>query len=172
MTHAHWFCEQLSNSAASFAWAVEHTPQEHWHALPPKSYALGEWSLARHVFHLQYQERYVVHANLQSILSLSLDIGEHPEEQSAWQQEQRSVERLLQQFHTYRQSTIGLIEHISEDEWEKPREMTWWNKPLTLQWVVTKAWQHTLEHTHTLLRLQLFWDPATYRDAHPEHSPF
>ena len=168
MTRTQWFCEQLSNSMTGFVWAVECISTEHWHSLPPRPSWLGQWNLAHHVFHMQYQERYVVQASIKDLLRLPLAIGERPGEEGAWQQEQRSVEELLQQFQTFRHQTIELISTLSEDEWEKPREEAFWNKPLTIQWTVTKAWQHTLEHTHDVLRLHLFWDAAAYLDAHPE----
>ena len=84
------------------------------------------------------------------------------QEVGAWQQEQRSVEELLQQFQTFRHQTIELISTLSEDEWEKPREEAFWNKPLTIQWTVTKAWQHTLEHTHDVLLGSGFSSPVIH----------
>jgi DinB superfamily len=166
MSRTQWFCEQLTHSMAGFVWTVEQIPAEHWHSLPPHPNWLGQWSLARHVFHLYYQERYVVQASLKNMLHLSSVVEERPEEESAWQQEQSSVQELLQHFQTFRQQTIELISNLSEEEWEKPYEEVFWHKP----WTVTKAWQHTLEHTHDVLRLQLFWDSAAYLDAHPEET--
>jgi DinB family protein len=168
MTHSQWFCEQLTNSMTGFGWAVECLAPEHWYSSPPRPNWLGQWSLARHVFHMQYQERYVVQVGIKDLLHLSPFTEERPKEEDAWQQEQRSVQELLQQFQTFRCQTSELISHLIEDEWEKPREKAYWNDPLTLQWIITKAWQHTLEHTHEVLRLHLFWAAATYLDAHPE----
>jgi hypothetical protein len=85
MTHLQWFHEQLSNSMAGFVWAVEHIPTERWLNLPPGPDWLGQWSLARHVFHLQYQEQYVVQPGIQSMLHLPITAGERPEEEKAWQ---------------------------------------------------------------------------------------
>lgn len=165
MSHTQWFREQLSNSMAGFVWAAEHIPTEYWYSIPPRPDWLGQWGFARHVFHMQYQERYVVQAGIKDMLHLPMAIGERPEEEGAWQQEQRTVQELLYHFQVFRQQTIELISTLSEDEWEKTREEAYWNKPLTLQWVITKAWQHTLEHTHDVLRLHLFWDAAAHLDA-------
>ena len=170
MTHIQWFCEQLQNSMTGFVWAVECLAPEHWQSSPPRPSWLGQWSLARHVFHLQYQERYVVQDSINDWLHLSLSIEERPAEEEAWQQEQRSVQELLQQFQTFRGQTAELISNLTEDEWEKPSEKAYWGQSLTMQWFMTKAWQHTLEHTHDVLRLHLFWDAAAYLDAHPEES--
>jgi hypothetical protein len=63
MTPPQWFCEQLSNSMTGFVWAVECLAPEHWHSSPPRPNWFGQWSLARHVFHMQYQERYFLAAS-------------------------------------------------------------------------------------------------------------
>lgn len=59
---------------------------------------------------------------------------------------------------------VWAVECISTEHWHSfPPRPSWLG-----QWTVTKAWQHTLEHTHDVLRLHLFWDAAAYLDAYPE----
>ena len=160
--------EQLASSVQGFVWAVEHIPVERRYSAPPMPNWLGQWSLARHVFHMQYQEYYVVQAGLKEMLHLPPHPEERPEEESAWQQEQRPLEELLRQFQVLREQTGELIRTLSQEEWATPREATNWEIPMNIHWFIAKVWQHTLEHTHDALRLYLFWDAAVEMAANPE----
>ena len=53
-----WFTNQLNSGAEGFIWAVEQVPPERRLLAPPQ--LLGEWNVARQVFHMLYYEQNVV----------------------------------------------------------------------------------------------------------------
>ncbi|HEV2579904.1 MAG TPA: hypothetical protein VGT44_03540, partial [Ktedonobacteraceae bacterium] len=57
MDLSQWFSTQLSASAEGFLWAIEQVPPERRPATPPKP--LGEWNVARHLFHMTYYEQLI-----------------------------------------------------------------------------------------------------------------
>lgn len=58
-------------------------------------------------------------------------------------------------FQTLRGEQLALIQQFHEPIWSEERNALW--GPVTFQWVVTKTYQHTLEHTDEILRLYLWW---------------
>ena len=55
MNLTQWFDNQLQASADGFAWGTEQVPNSQRYIQPPAG--LGEWTVARHVFHLLYYEQ-------------------------------------------------------------------------------------------------------------------
>jgi hypothetical protein len=85
------------------------------------------------------------------------------DEEVVWQKQDQDVRSMLTAFQQARNELIALLATFTEEEWEAPREEEPWGN-ITLRWVVTKAYQHTCEHTHDVLRLVLFWDFAAYQE--------
>ncbi len=50
MTFSQWFHDQLQASADGFVWGAQQVPNARRNVLPPE--ALGEWTAARHIFHI------------------------------------------------------------------------------------------------------------------------
>jgi len=67
------------------------------------------------------------------------------------------IEEMLVQFEHIRHEEINLLSKFKEADWNFKRETTFWGN-VSLFWLVSKTYQHTLEHTHDVLRLTLFWD--------------
>ena len=57
MNLSQWFQTQLQASANGFVWGVEQVPQERRYVRPPGP--LGEWTAARHLFHMLFWDRWV-----------------------------------------------------------------------------------------------------------------
>jgi hypothetical protein len=63
---------------------------------------------------------------------------------------------MIADFKTLRGEQLTLIQQFHEEPiWTQERNALW--GPVTLQWVMTKTYQHTLEHTDEILRLYLWW---------------
>jgi hypothetical protein len=58
-------------------------------------------------------------------------------------------------FCDLRRQQILMLDQLEQVDWEAPRPTPWGEKPLKM--VVTKTYQHTLEHCDTLLRMGLWW---------------
>ena len=154
MDLSQWFDDQLKSSADGFAWAVEQVPVERRLVSPPVP--LGEWSTARHAFHMLYYEQMVALPSMRQWLGSPFTLNEEDyDEDKAWG-DGTNLETILSDFRNVRAEQIVLLPNFDESMWNETRDTVWGN--VTLKWVVTKTFQHTAEHTHDVLRMALFWD--------------
>jgi hypothetical protein len=158
MNDTTWFQTQLQAGAESFAWAVSQVPAERQLRAPPAP--LGDWTLARHVFHLLFYEREVALPHMCLWLGQAMDRAGAPDEDVAWDA-RAPVGELLEQFQQGRAAQIALLGQVPESAWLQPRGTLWGDQ--TLHWVMTKTYQHTAEHLHEVLSLALFWDAVEAR---------
>ncbi|MBM2848116.1 MAG: hypothetical protein HW418_1058, partial [Anaerolineales bacterium] len=142
MNLSQWFQTQLHSSAEGFAWSVEQVPPERRYVPPPRP--LGEWSAARHAFHLLYYEQTIALPSMRQWLGGPMSFLRGPDEDAAWGRGQ-AVESLLAQFREIRAEQIAILPQCDDALWEETRRAVW--GPVTLRWVVTKTYQHTAEHT-------------------------
>jgi len=149
-----WFREQLQSSADGFVWGTEQVPELRRHAPPPKG--LGEWTVARHVFHLWHYEQTVALPSMHQWLGGAMPSLEKVDEGAAWSKTQDKVEGLLDKFRNVRAEQIALLPKFDDTVWNSTREAVW--GPVTLLWVVSKTYQHTAEHINDVMRIGLFWD--------------
>ncbi len=154
VNYSEWFHQHLQASADGFVWAVEQVPAARYYSQPPKG--LGDWHVARHVFHMLDYERQIVVPVMQQWLDAPPAVVGWEEEDS-WQANcDRPVEHLLAEFRAVRCQQIAMLPQIGEHLWHE-QQMTGWG-PVPLFWVVTKTYQHTNEHTSDVLRIALNWD--------------
>ena len=156
-----WFDYQLRSTLDGFIWAVHQVPKERCYAPPPA--ALGEWSAAQHVFHmLDYEENF-------AMPSMSQWLGVPPvireEFERGKEQSLPLMEKMLSQFEHVRELEIGMLPKFELSAWNAIEKTTFWGD-ISLEWLVRKTYQHTLEHSHNILGLSLFWDSALKRGAH------
>lgn len=154
-----WFHEQLQASANGFVWGTEQVPEAHRYVQPPKG--LGEWTVARHVFHLWYYEQIVALPSMQQWLDGSMPFLDDADEDLAWSQTQERVEDLLEKFRIVRMEQILLLSKFDEAAWNRTCDAVW--GPVTLLWVISKTYQHTAEHISDVMRIGLFWDAFASR---------
>ncbi len=78
------------------------------------------------------------------------------EEDHNWNDGQgHEMQTLLANFKAVRSQQLELLPQFSEQSWYEEHEVIWGRFPL--KWVVTKTYQHTLEHTDEILRAYLWW---------------
>jgi hypothetical protein len=167
MLFSQWFHQQLQASTKGFLWAVEQIPQEH-QFLPPKP---DKWSVARLLYHM------VCYDQLIGLPTLSQWVGgpsplagltgsaeeDAAREETRWNNgEGHDVQAMLADFNTLRAEQFALIQHFPEQAWSEKRNAIW--GPVTLQWVVTKTYQHTLEHTDEILRAYLWGNRRNHNE--------
>lgn len=152
---AHWFGDQLQNSAETLIWSIQQLPADRLYARPP--HGLGEWSGGRHLFHIVYYEEAAALPNMGLWRGQPMAESFHYDEESAWE-EKPDLEQLVARFRAVRQAQLEIVSAMDEADWAQPKRTNWGVK--TLRWVVTKTCQHTAEHTHDILSLVLFWDDA------------
>ncbi len=148
-----WFSLQLKSSAEGFAWAIERVPEARRYVPPPGP--LGEWTVARHLFHMLYYDEHLALPGMQQWLGALLSVVDEDGEDTAWQGSER-VEDLLPRFLEVRNRQIALLPAFQPSEWLRSCETVWGQT--TLEWVVAKTYQHTAEHVSDVLRIALFWD--------------
>lgn len=159
---AAWFHAQLTSSAEAFTWAVEQVPTERYLIVPPEK--LGEWSVARHVFHLLSYEQRIALPSMRCWFDETFEYDEGYSEEDEWAK-RHDLTVLLAEFRQIRSEEIALLHLYKEEDWERSGAALVW-EDVTLRWVVSKTLQHTFEHTSNVLAMSLFWDFF----AKPEHS--
>lgn len=155
-----WFRSQLQANLDGFVWAVQQRPPERLFLAPPRH--PEAWSTARLVYHLVSYERKIglpsMRQWLGGLLPDSLGMEEDAAaEEWAWQHEQEiDVASMLADLTIIRAEQIALLPRFSATHWDERRDAIW--GAVTLRWVNTKSYQHTVEHTDEVLRMLLWWD--------------
>jgi len=163
-----WFTDQLNSSTAGFIWSVEQVPSERRLLKPPK--LLGEWSTARHVFHMLYYEQNAVVPSMKIWLDeeFILDKGGYNED-AAWSDD-KDLESMLADFRRVRAEQLEVIARFKEQQWHETRPTYFWGE-VTLLWLVSKTFQHTAEHINDVMRMALFWEAYERREKeHPQDA--
>jgi len=155
MNLSQWFHDQLQASAEGFVWGAEQVPDVRQDLQPPEG--LGEWTAARHIFHLWYYEQTIALPSMRQWLGEAFPTTEIPDEDIVWSESQPDVESLLVKFKKVRSEQIALLPKFDETLWHENRQAVW-PRPVTLLWVVSKTYQHTAEHINDVMRIALFWD--------------
>ena len=152
-----WFQQQLQSSMEGLQWAVEQIPQNHLYS----SSRPDRWAVARIIYHLvRYEQRIGLPSMKQWLGGSRPIVGEPKEnaliEDSDWNDGQgHEIDVLMAAFVDVRSQQIALLPQIQEQQWYEERDVIWGRLPLV--WVVTKTYQHTLEHTSEILQNYLWW---------------
>lgn len=154
MNFSEWFHKQLPASAEGFVWGAELVPETRRYRTPPSG--LGEWTAARHIFHMQYYERTIALPSMQLWAGEARPSTGFVAEEEAWHSANQDFRNLLHEFKKVRVEQVALLPKFDQEAWISSRETGW--GPVTLLWVVSKTYQHTAEHTHDVMRMALFWD--------------
>ncbi len=153
MNLTEWFQRQLQASGEGFVWGAEQVPSGRRALQPPVR--LGEWTAARHVFHMLFYEQTIALPSMQQWLGGPFPASADSDEEVAWSYENQDMDSLLARFKQVRAEQIALLPNFEKADWQATREAVW--GPVTLLWVVSKTYQHTAEHAHDVMRLALFW---------------
>ena len=155
---ASWFSTQLQSTLEGLTWSIHQVPQSRWLLPPPP--VLGEWSAARHLFHMWFYEATIALPSMRIWLGDPIPDVSVNEDQAWANLTNPTVEELEDRFISVRQEQRALLPIYEAADWEQIL-MTGWHL-VSLKWVVSKTFQHTAEHTHDIMRLALFWDVADY----------
>jgi hypothetical protein len=153
MNLSEWFQSQLQASAEGFVWSLAQVPQQRRYIRPPA--LLGEWSAARHAFHLLFYEQTIALPSMRQWLDSPLPSAVGLDEDAAWAAHM-DLDTISAQFSEIRAEQIAWLPRFDESLWNERRVTVW--GAVSLRWVVTKTYQHTAEHIHDVLTLALFWD--------------
>ena len=153
-----WFDSQLRSTLDGFIWSVQQVSEERWYALPPTQ--LGEWSMAQHVFHMLHYEEKLALPSMQQWLGAPLAVREKVDE-AIWDHPP-PIQVMLDQFKRVRFAEINLLTNFDDMAWRSVQKTTFWGE-VSLYWLVSKTYQHTLDHNQDILRLALFWDRVLAR---------
>ena len=160
MDLSQWFDYQLRSTLDGFIWAVHQVPKERLFTLPPTP--LGEWSAAQHVYHMiEYEEKF-------ALPTMSQWLGVPPvipeEDEKGIEKNPLAIEERLSQFEQVREVEISMLPKFEPMAWDTVKRTTFWGD-VSLYWLVCRTYQHTVEHTHNVLSLTLFWD-STSKHGH------
>lgn len=152
--------QYLKTTADGLAFAIEQIPTGRWFVTPLPMPMFGEWPAAKIVHHVTWYERNIVLPEMHRWISnIEPDYSQLSDEkqETDWQNAPKDMAVLLTDFQTVRDEQLALFDQIDAEAWatEKP---TLWGVEVPLSWVVAKTYQHTLEHTDTLMKMALFWD--------------
>jgi hypothetical protein len=154
MNLSQWFYDQLQASARGFIWGTQRVPPERRFLQPPEG--LGEWSAARHIFHMVFYEQKYALPGMKQWLGEQRPSLEGVSEDVAWAEGKDNVEVLIAEFKQVRNDQVALLPMLDDSAWNMSCETNWGLK--TLAWVVSKTYQHTAEHTSDIMQIALFWD--------------
>ncbi len=163
MELSQWFRIQLQSSSDAFLWSVSQIPEERREITPPRPF--GEWTIARHIFHMLYYEREAALPHMQHWFDSNnhlTHLFEQYGEDDAWLTNDHSTETLLEEFQQVRIAEIALLSAFNEQAWQEIRPSGWGDQ--NMQWIVTKTFQHTADHINTLLQMALYWDMVVIRE--------
>ena len=149
-----WFHDQLQASADGFVWGAQQVPNARRLLQPPEG--LGEWTAARHIFHMVFYEQTIALPSMRQWLGELCPSLDGLDEDVAWGEGKDDVESLLAEFKKVRTEQVALLPKFDDLAWNTTCEAVW--GPVTLAWVVSKTYQHTAEHTNDVMRIALFWD--------------
>ena len=161
MNPQQWFTEQLHVGRNAFVWSAKQIPEDRRDTQPPAPEELGEWSAQRHIHHMWNYEHNVAIPSMRLWLAEALTPEKYKEHLTAYVSEEGnennySYETILDLFTKGRDEQINMLAQFDDTHWEETQKAVW-GEP-TLHWVVSKTFQHTMEHGNTLMRLILFWD--------------
>ncbi len=154
MDLSQWFQDQLQASAEGFIWGTLQVPKARLLLQPPEG--LGEWSAARHIFHMVFYEQKCALPSMQQWLGGPPPSLKGLDEDVAWGEGKDNVDGLIAEFKQVRSNQVALLLKFDDSAWTMSRETNW--GPKTLAWVISKTYQHTAEHTSDVLQIALFWD--------------
>src|SRR5688572_5932150 len=123
-----WFRTHLQASGDGFVWAVEQVPAQRRYARPPGapgSAPLGDWSAARHAYHMLYYEQNVALPRMRHWLFEACRETPVPAEDVAWG-EGHDLEFILSRFRTVRAGQIALLAQYDEADWDDERYFSGW----------------------------------------------
>lgn len=156
MPLSEWFDQQLQSSAEGLIWGAEQVPAARHFRQPPPN--LGQWSVARHLFHMvDYEQKFVLPL-MRQWLGEAAPVFVYDEE-DAWQRLQvETIAPLVAQFRAVRNEQLALLPLFKASAWSEERQTFDEDESATLLWVVTKTYQHTAAHINDVLRMVLFWE--------------
>ena len=163
MNGSEWFAYQLQSTLDGLIWSAGQLPRERYYALPPSP--LGEWAASQHIFHMLEYERDLALPSMYQWLGAPPAVRKQAEGNDP--HNLPAMEEMLLEFQEVRQAEIALLSKFAEDHWNTSQNTTFWGA-VNLSWLVSKTYQHTLEHTHDILRIVLFWDRTLKRTAQPK----
>lgn len=148
-----WFRYQLKASGEGFVWAFSQINPARQCQFPPEPEYFGQWTPARHVWHVTEYERCLALPTMRQWMNEPMPPQDAwTDDDAAWSAAQdRKPEELVAAFRTVRAAQIALLDQLATMDWTTPQETLWGPKPLKM--IVTKTYQHTLEHSDTLLRM-------------------
>ena len=161
MKLSEWFDYQFRCTLDGFMWAVEQVPKERLYL--PASDRLGGWAVIQHVVHvLDYEERYAL-PSMTQWLGVPPAIPEESEQKSG--PLPPILEEQLSEFEQVRWAEINMLAKFKDNDWKKFCKTPFWGE-VSLYWLASKTYQHTLEHTNNILSIALFWDTKIKHGSH------
>ncbi|MCY4008178.1 MAG: DinB family protein [Anaerolineaceae bacterium] len=158
---APWLQEQLAHSLGMLEGAWAALPEERYSALPPGRLAkLSSWPAQLHLYHLYIYERITVdYAAYWLPDGAAASEAEQAEHIRLWQGQEEDWQQLSAaetwaEMQAQRQELLARLAGAAD--WDARYDVFWGEQ--NLRWVAAKCFQHTLEHTTTLLQLAIFWD--------------
>jgi hypothetical protein len=157
---ADWFARAINMSTESLAWGFESIPQERRSAAPPQK--LGEWTVARQLFHILYYEREVALPSVRLWVGGEYPTFEDYDEAGAWSLRAESGNE-LEELRSVRDDIIETLRAAKISDWHEALRTPWGEK--TLYWVASKTYQHGIEHLSGVLRAAMLWDHYASRQG-------
>lgn len=157
MERSAWWYTQLQSSLEGFLWAIEQVPDErHFISRRPE-----RWSVARITFHVGWYERHIALPAMRQWLGGPALASTSQEEDAAREEQEwndgqgHTMLAMIKELRALRMEESAIAANTSPGLWDEDRPALWGE--VSLHWIMTKTYQHTLEHTDEILRQYLWW---------------
>jgi hypothetical protein len=161
MATSEFFSRQLEVGMEGFIWAIRRLPEERLYVAPPQPVhsggsllSFGEWSAVRLLFHMVWYDENIAIPSMKQWLG-----GPAPDhttgEDDDWA-EGHELEALIGRLMAAQRAQIEMLPRFTEETWNRPLPTLWGTQ--SLNWVVSKTFKHTAEHTNGLMEMVLYWD--------------
>jgi hypothetical protein len=149
-----WILAQITNSVQVLEWALKFIPSERIIQKPPED--LGNWSADRHLFHLLY---YSINATLPMIQQLfsNIDNISNPEREEQEWNNHSNYQEIINNIIIANKQIID-IANISMERNIKAEININGLGCVNLEWILSKQFQHNIEHINDIMKFALFWD--------------
>lgn len=145
--------ERIEESGKDLVSYLARLPEEDIQRVP----APNEWSIHAVLAHLRDTEQHVFLKRTKRILGATEPPNVENFDQDQWNREHYSPEeprkKIVAEFHAARHGLLRLLRKTTDKDWSRWAVHPEYGK-ISIEWLATHNYSHTLEHLHQLLELR------------------
>ncbi len=145
--------DRIEQSGQDFLKYLGQLSDEEIHQAPSPN----EWSIHAIAAHMRDTEQHVFLKRLRRILNADAPPAVENFDQEEWSREHYSadepVKKIARDFRAARRQQVNLLKKVRDKDWARWAVHPHYGK-ISIEWLETHNYAHTLEHLHQLLEIQ------------------